>query len=517
LSPLKSNKLNDLSAKEWTQLSTSVILFSSKKELLKRLSRIYSKKNSDIGYFSFQESTKWRKRTLLSRKYFSEFTSSDKFELVILDLEGINSITGYLNAEKWLNKKSKYLQNSLKPNKYLLVIVENFSDPKENINFFPTHQFIIQILEYHNFLHTDLWALSNVKSESFYSPTFLLCFKKSEDMIQIHKKIVTNDFINANRIPYLQKRYSYSKVIQGFSSVREPEYVRHGATFPQPLIEYFLTIFTKNNDTILDIFSGVGLSLFAAQNLGRNAIGIELNPQYIKWTKTLEKRKFGSLMGFISEKPNDQNKIRLINDNNQNLQSYVEKNSIDLMITSPPYFNILHKVVEEAERRGSGSVFRRRKKGRERNIQHLDGFLTDETSSNTFLPEERKDTMNIDISSLIPHPYSGDEKDLGNITTYEEFLRNIEMLHNQVLDVLKPGGFAIWIIRDFRDMQTKKPYVNFHSDLANLAVNTGFIYYDLIVWNQNRERRLIHLGGGNTYYNSMTMSFIVVLQKPKEK
>ena len=79
---------------------------------------------------------------------------------------------------------------------------------------------------------------------------------------------------------------------------------------------------------------------------------------------------------------------------------------------------------------------------------------------------------------------------------------------------MKPGGFAIWIIRDFRDMQTKKPYVNFHSELATLAVHAGFIYYDLIVWNQKRERRLIHLGGGNSYYNSMTMSFIVVLQKP---
>ena len=146
--PLKSNKLNELSAKEWTQLSTSVILFSSKIELLKRLSRIYSKKNSDIGYFSIQESTKWRKRTLLSRNYFSEFTDSGNFDLVILDLEGINSIPGYLNAEKWLNKKSNYVQTSLKLNKYLLVIVGNFSDQKENINYFPTHQFIIQILKY---------------------------------------------------------------------------------------------------------------------------------------------------------------------------------------------------------------------------------------------------------------------------------------------------------------------------------------------------------------------------------
>ncbi len=515
--PLKSNKLNELSAKEWTQLSTSVILFSSKIELLKRLSQVYSKKNSDIGYFSCQENTKWRKRTLLGRNYFSEFTDSDNFELVILDLEGVNSINSFLKAEKWLNKKSKNIQTSLKLNKYLLVIVGNFSDPEESINYFPAHQFIIQILKYHNFLHTDLWALSNMKSESSYSPTFLLCFKKTEEMIESHKEKFTNAFINKNRITSPQKSYSYSNVIQGFSSVREPEYVKHGATFPQSLIEYFLDIFTKKKDTVLDIFSGVGLSLFAARILGRNAIGIELNPQYVKWTKTLEKRKFGSLMGFISEETEKQNVIRLINDNNKNLHSHIEKNSIDLMITSPPYFNILHKVEEEAERRGSESVFRRRKKRQEKNIQSLDGFLTDEKGSNIILSDNVQDDLNIGPSSLIPHPYSGDKEDLGNITTYEGFLRSIEMLHKQVLDVLKPGGFAIWIVRDFRDMKNNKPYVNFHSDLANLAVNSGFIYYDLIVWNQNRERRLIHLGGGNTYYNSMTMSFIVVLQKLKEK
>lgn len=517
---LKSNKLNNLTAKEWTQYSTSVILFSSKNQLIKRISRIYSKEKATIGYFNPLIKPKWKKRKQFSREFYSEHSNENKYSLIIVDLQDVKSISQYKKAEKWFENQIKVYIESLEDSKYLLVIANDFNDPYYKIKYFPTHYFLIQTLEKYRFLHTDLWALSNPKMIGSFSPTFLLCFKQSDNMLGPPLKYSSQDFINNVTKYHLRTKYIYEKIIQGFSSTRESEYLKHGATFPQPLIEYFIKIFTEEKDSVLDIFSGVGLSLFAAINLQRNAIGIELNPKYIRWTNNLKKRKFGQLMNYVYNETPNRASFKVINDDNRNLLVHIEKNSVDLMITSPPYFNILHKVEDEAEKRGTESVYRRRKSNTIKNLPSLYKYL----GTNSIEKKSSIDTDNtaeqILSSSLIPHPYSGDDKDLGNITSYHEFLKEIEQTHIRVFKVLKPGSFALWIIKDFRDMTNNIPYVNFHSDLATLAIKNGFIYFDLLVWNQNRERRLIHLGGGNTYYNSMTMSFIVILQKPtkaKEK
>jgi site-specific DNA-methyltransferase (cytosine-N4-specific) len=55
----------------------------------------------------------------------------------------------------------------------------------------------------------------------------------------------------------------------------------HFATFPPSLIEPCMRISTKPNDYVLDPFFGSGTVGLVAQDLDRNFIGIELNPDYI--------------------------------------------------------------------------------------------------------------------------------------------------------------------------------------------------------------------------------------------
>ena len=59
----------------------------------------------------------------------------------------------------------------------------------------------------------------------------------------------------------------------------------HSAAFPQELPEWFIKLFTKENDTVLDPFMGSGTTLFVANRMKRNSIGIEIMPEYYKMVK----------------------------------------------------------------------------------------------------------------------------------------------------------------------------------------------------------------------------------------
>jgi len=59
----------------------------------------------------------------------------------------------------------------------------------------------------------------------------------------------------------------------------------HSATFPETLPEWFIKLFTKQGDTILDPFMGSGTTIFVAQRMRRNSIGIDTLPEYVEMVK----------------------------------------------------------------------------------------------------------------------------------------------------------------------------------------------------------------------------------------
>jgi len=54
----------------------------------------------------------------------------------------------------------------------------------------------------------------------------------------------------------------------------------HSAAFPKSLPTWFIRLFTDPGDVVLDPFVGSGTSGIAAIELGRKAIGIEINPEF---------------------------------------------------------------------------------------------------------------------------------------------------------------------------------------------------------------------------------------------
>jgi site-specific DNA-methyltransferase (adenine-specific)/site-specific DNA-methyltransferase (cytosine-N4-specific) len=61
----------------------------------------------------------------------------------------------------------------------------------------------------------------------------------------------------------------------------------HSAAFPEELPEWFMKLFTKENDIVLDPFMGSGTTVLVANRMKRNAIGIDIVPEYYEMVKTL--------------------------------------------------------------------------------------------------------------------------------------------------------------------------------------------------------------------------------------
>ncbi len=66
----------------------------------------------------------------------------------------------------------------------------------------------------------------------------------------------------------------------------------HPATFPLALPDFFIKLFTKEGDIVLDPFVGSGTTLVSARNNNRRYIGIDIKEEYITLSKSrLEMRQ----------------------------------------------------------------------------------------------------------------------------------------------------------------------------------------------------------------------------------
>lgn len=59
----------------------------------------------------------------------------------------------------------------------------------------------------------------------------------------------------------------------------------HSAAFPKALPEWFIMLFSDPGDWVLDPFVGSGTTLEAARDLGRNAVGIDILPEYCEMSR----------------------------------------------------------------------------------------------------------------------------------------------------------------------------------------------------------------------------------------
>lgn len=77
---------------------------------------------------------------------------------------------------------------------------------------------------------------------------------------------------------WLNKEYVYPSNVLHLAT--ECNNKNHSAAFPDELPEWFIKLFTKENDIVLDPFLGSGTTCYVAKKMNRNSIGIEIKEEY---------------------------------------------------------------------------------------------------------------------------------------------------------------------------------------------------------------------------------------------
>jgi len=126
----------------------------------------------------------------------------------------------------------------------------------------------------------------------------------------------------------------YSISIWDIAKTPEEIKIGHPAMFPVELPKRLIEIYTMPGEIVLDPFMGSGSTLVAAKMLGRKGIGFDIVPEYVELTKK-RLSDVGAISKFLGE---DIPEPEVYREDARNLLKYVKPESIDLCITSPPYW-----------------------------------------------------------------------------------------------------------------------------------------------------------------------------------
>ncbi|MDR0873451.1 MAG: hypothetical protein LBN27_08315 [Prevotellaceae bacterium] len=188
---------------------------------------------------------------------------------------------------------------------------------------------------------------------------------------------------------------------------RTNDEIQHPAKYPEELVQEFVSFFTKSGEMVFDPFVGVGSTIVGCQQLSRYCIGIELNKDFVKIAEPRINAQFGKII-----QGDCRRKILKIPDE-----------SVNFIITSPPYWDILKK------KRGNSDS-----QHTERNEKGLSLY------------------------------YSDKKNDLGNIDNYEVFIDELAKVFKMCKNKLKTGGYMVVVVQNFRNVDGS--YMTLAWDLA---------------------------------------------------
>jgi DNA modification methylase len=229
---------------------------------------------------------------------------------------------------------------------------------------------------------------------------------------------------------------------------RRKEVLRHPAKFPETLAQEFVEFFTKKGQTVLDPMVGTGSTLIACLRSGRHSFGIELNPIYADIARELVKEEREMLPDSSHEL-----KAEVIRGDAALLLEY-NIPTIDYVLTSPPYWDMLHAQGAQTQR-------------------------------------QRRKSEALDVT------YSEDPADLGNIEDYNIFLGRLVDIYASLPSILRPKAYLTIIVKNIKKGGKIYPLA---WDLGK-RLGEFFTLKDERIWCQD-DIRLAPYGMGNAWVSN---------------
>jgi DNA modification methylase len=247
---------------------------------------------------------------------------------------------------------------------------------------------------------------------------------------------------------------------------------QHPATFAECDIKKLVSFFSRKGDVVLDPFLGAGSTMLTCLEAERNCIGIEL---FWKWA-TLSKKRLQKADNRAKFRVKSGHSIQLTTgdglsyhifcgDSRKRLKELATA-SVDLIVTSPPYWNILEKTGDYKVR------------GMRRRYD-------------------------------LPTNYGSSRQNLSNIRNYAEFLEQLETIFSQCNRVLKSRKYLCVVVADFRHQSKFYP---FHADLIRAIERCGPALEGITVIVNNRKR-LYPYGMPYSYVSNIHHSYVLIFRK----
>ena len=211
---------------------------------------------------------------------------------------------------------------------------------------------------------------------------------------------------------------------RGLGKSSEERSLAHPAMFTVSLVSKLLETYSQcnENEILLDPFAGSGTALLAANYKGMKAVGLDINQKFQKI--------FLERAGIMTDFERCDYQIC----DAQEMAKIISPASIDICITSPPYWDILNR-----KRSADGKDAR---------------------------------------------PYSEMQDDLGNIKSYDLFLNSLKRIFSGIYVALKPKKVFILNVMDIRKQSKFYPL---HIDAVRQAELCGFSLDDIIIWDRQDE------------------------------
>ena len=234
----------------------------------------------------------------------------------------------------------------------------------------------------------------------------------------------------------------------------------HPATYPIALARRVIEQFTHRGELVLDPFVGSGTSLIAAQDASRNAVGFDLSEEYVDLCRNRLRDNKDMLSSLSAEVQH------AINDDARRIPQYLAPESVSLIVTSPPYANLLN---------------RKRKN------------------------KSRRDRRNDQLGKV--EQYSQDPRDLGTmqLDAYTETMGDI---FESLLPLLRPKAHCVVNVPD---MWWENERITIHVSLIEELRGRGYELRNIIIWDRTNIVNRIGIFGWPSNYITMGVTFEYLL------